>query len=208
MDISIFSDGRLLHGGRALRCALGAGGVTRAKREGDKATPAGRFPLRRVLYRPDRLAPPRTALSVAPIRPEDGWCDAPDDARYNRPVTLPYPASHERLWREDEPPAFACLLSSACPRETLELVDGMLTLAHESWHLRGVKDEARTQCYAVQSLEATARLFELLPADARLVALYVAVQDAAAPRDRYHSRECRPGGAFDLAPHTPGWPSG
>lgn len=101
MDISVFSDGRLLHGGRALRCALGAGGVTRAKREGDKATPAGRFPLRRVLYRPDRLAPPRTALPVAPIRPEDGWCDAPDDARYNRPVTLPYPASHERLWRED-----------------------------------------------------------------------------------------------------------
>ena len=101
MDIEVFPDGRLVLDGRAFRCALGATGVTRSKREGDKATPAGRFPLRRVLYRPDRVAPPATALPVAPVEPQDGWCDAPDDPRYNKPVTLPYAASHERLWRED-----------------------------------------------------------------------------------------------------------
>jgi L,D-peptidoglycan transpeptidase YkuD (ErfK/YbiS/YcfS/YnhG family) len=33
--------------------------------------------------------------------PNDGWCDAPADRSYNRPVTLPYPASAERLWRSD-----------------------------------------------------------------------------------------------------------
>lgn len=32
---------------------------------------------------------------------EDGWCDDPADPQYNRPVKLPYPASTERLWRED-----------------------------------------------------------------------------------------------------------
>ncbi|HEX7760428.1 MAG TPA: L,D-transpeptidase family protein, partial [Caulobacteraceae bacterium] len=37
----------------------------------------------------------------APIAPSDGWCDAPADPAYNRPVTLPYPASAEHLWRED-----------------------------------------------------------------------------------------------------------
>lgn len=31
----------------------------------------------------------------------DGWCDAPSDRNYNRPVQLPYPASTERMWRDD-----------------------------------------------------------------------------------------------------------
>jgi L,D-peptidoglycan transpeptidase YkuD (ErfK/YbiS/YcfS/YnhG family) len=36
------------------------------------------------------------------MRRLDGWCDAPGDRNYNRPVRHPYPASAERLWREDE----------------------------------------------------------------------------------------------------------
>ena len=71
------------------------------KREGDGATPAGRFPLRRVLYRPDRLSTPATPLPVAPLTPEDGWCDDPADPQYNRPVRLPYAGRHEELWRAD-----------------------------------------------------------------------------------------------------------
>jgi len=101
LNIDVFSDNRLQAGGASFRCALGATGVTTAKREGDKATPAGRFPIRRVVYRADRVAPPRTALPVTPIGPQDGWCDDPGDPRYNRPVALPYPASHETLWRDD-----------------------------------------------------------------------------------------------------------
>jgi L,D-peptidoglycan transpeptidase YkuD (ErfK/YbiS/YcfS/YnhG family) len=38
---------------------------------------------------------------VAAIRPDLGWCDDPSDRNYNRPVRLPYPARHERLWRQD-----------------------------------------------------------------------------------------------------------
>jgi L,D-peptidoglycan transpeptidase YkuD (ErfK/YbiS/YcfS/YnhG family) len=44
---------------------------------------------------------PKTLLPVFAIAEDDGWCDAPDDPRYNRPVKLPYPASHERMWRAD-----------------------------------------------------------------------------------------------------------
>jgi len=88
-------------GHRSLACALGWGGVAVDKREGDGATPVGRFALRRVLYRPDRVAAPATALPVAPIDPADGWCDDPTDPAYNRPVQLPYPTSHERMWRKD-----------------------------------------------------------------------------------------------------------
>lgn len=54
-----------------------------------------------MLYRADRLAQPRTDLPTRAIAPNDGWCDDPADARYNLPVTLPTPARHERLWRDD-----------------------------------------------------------------------------------------------------------
>jgi L,D-peptidoglycan transpeptidase YkuD (ErfK/YbiS/YcfS/YnhG family) len=104
--IEVFSDGRLLLGRKAQRCALGRSGVTEAaaKREGDGATPLGDWPIRRLLYRRDRLPEhglPATALAAKPIGPNDGWCDDPGDPAYNRPVSLPYAASHERLWRED-----------------------------------------------------------------------------------------------------------
>lgn len=83
------------------RCAVGHGGVRRDKREGDGATPLAAMPLRRVLYRADRGAPPRCGVPVEPIGPEDGWCDDPADRAYNTAVRLPHPARHERLWRED-----------------------------------------------------------------------------------------------------------
>ncbi len=88
---------------REVRCALGPAGVIPApeKREGDGATPAGTWPMRRVLYRPDRGPAPRTALPLEAMTPDDGWCDAPADPAYNRPVKLPYPASAETMWRED-----------------------------------------------------------------------------------------------------------
>ncbi|NBC19445.1 MAG: L,D-transpeptidase family protein [Alphaproteobacteria bacterium] len=97
------SDGRLVGEGLAFRCALGREGVTGAeiKREGDGKSPLGAWPMRRVFYRPDRVAPPDTGLETVPLAPHDGWCDAPGDPLYNRPVTLPCPVSHERLWRDD-----------------------------------------------------------------------------------------------------------
>ncbi|MBV8616407.1 MAG: L,D-transpeptidase family protein [Acetobacteraceae bacterium] len=95
------ADGLLVAGGLVLRATLGRGGVRVDKREGDGATPAGLLPLRRVLYRADRLPPPRCAVPVEPLSPNDGWCDDPDDADYNRLVTLPHPARHEALWRAD-----------------------------------------------------------------------------------------------------------
>jgi L,D-peptidoglycan transpeptidase YkuD (ErfK/YbiS/YcfS/YnhG family) len=101
MDIHVDPRGLLAWPRATVRCALGRGGVVRDKREGDGATPAGCFPLRRVLFRPDRVARPRTSLPVQAIAAHDGWCDDPGDALYNRPVRLPYPARHERLWRDD-----------------------------------------------------------------------------------------------------------
>ena len=93
--------GRLRWPGGEVPCVLGRGGIRAEKREGDGATPVGRFPLRRVLWRADRLTPPETALPLHPIAEHDGWCDAPDDPNYNRLVKLPYAAGHEKMWRDD-----------------------------------------------------------------------------------------------------------
>lgn len=81
-------------------CAIGRGGIGAKGGEGDGITPVGTFPIRRVLYRPDRVSL-RTKLPAAAIAEDDGWCDAPNDPNYNMPVKLPYAASHERMWRED-----------------------------------------------------------------------------------------------------------
>jgi L,D-peptidoglycan transpeptidase YkuD (ErfK/YbiS/YcfS/YnhG family) len=98
------ADGMLSLGARSVRCALGRGGVKPAadKREGDGASPAGVWPIRRLLYRSDRGPAPPTALLTEAIAADDGWCDAPGDNAYNRPVKLPYPASAESMWRDDE----------------------------------------------------------------------------------------------------------
>ena len=98
---SAASRGTLKLGGMTFPCALGRSGCRTRKREGDGATPMGLWKVRAVLYRPDRVRRPRTALSVGTIRPRDGWCDVPADRNYNRPVHLPYPTSAERLWRSD-----------------------------------------------------------------------------------------------------------
>ncbi len=84
------------------RCVLGAGGVREDKVEGDAATPAGEFPLRRIYFRNDRLVLPKVRLPARPIAEHDGWCDDPRSPSYNRLVRIPNEWSHETMWREDE----------------------------------------------------------------------------------------------------------
>jgi L,D-peptidoglycan transpeptidase YkuD (ErfK/YbiS/YcfS/YnhG family) len=100
-DLLVTSPDTASWGGKRLRCAVGRGGFSADKHEGDGATPIGTWPMRRLLWRPDRLAPPSTGLPVEAIARAQGWCDDPADPAYNRPVALPYAARHERLWRRD-----------------------------------------------------------------------------------------------------------
>lgn len=84
-----------------LACALGRGGVTALKREGDGASPRGVWSLTEIFYRADRVARPATHLPVRPLRSDEAWCDVAGDRNYNRLVRLPYPVLDERLWRDD-----------------------------------------------------------------------------------------------------------
>ena len=80
---------------------VGAGGVREDKVEGDAATPVGKFPLRRLYFRNDRLVLPKVRLPARPIGEHDGWCDDPRSSSYNRLVRMPNEWSHEKMWRED-----------------------------------------------------------------------------------------------------------
>ena len=96
--------GTLRFGSLQYSCMLGRSGIVANKREGDGGTPAGEFPLREIRYRPDRIvaAPATRGLPVVASREIDGWCDAPNDPAYNRLVQLPYRASAEKMWRDDD----------------------------------------------------------------------------------------------------------
>jgi L,D-peptidoglycan transpeptidase YkuD (ErfK/YbiS/YcfS/YnhG family) len=100
-DLVVTGKGLAQFGHKQYRCAVGYSGVSRHKREGDGATPAGSWPIRNIYFRADRLALPPMRFRQQAIAADDAWCDAPDDDNYNRPVKLPYRASTEPLWRND-----------------------------------------------------------------------------------------------------------
>ena len=68
--------GWLVAGPLRIPCALGPAGIVRDKREGDGATPAGRFPLLWGYYRPDRRRPAAGGVALQPMR-RDGASDPP-----------------------------------------------------------------------------------------------------------------------------------
>jgi len=90
--------------GKTYDCAIGKNGVIAEadKREGDNKTPLGRYPLRYGYYREDKLDKPESVLDMTASTKQMGWCDALDHPDYNKPVTLPFDASHETLWRDQD----------------------------------------------------------------------------------------------------------
>src|SRR5262249_51794882 len=94
-------EGWLLAGSRPIKVAIGRGGIKANKREGDGATPAGRYRLGGRWWRADRMPRPRTMLPARRITAADGWCEDPSDRRYNRPIRLLTGQPGDRLMRTD-----------------------------------------------------------------------------------------------------------
>jgi len=93
--------GWLMAGGQTVPVALGRGGITANKREGDGGTPKGTFRPRQLWWRADRHPRPRTFLPVRAIRPEDAWCEDPASRHYNQPIRLDRLVGGDRLKRDD-----------------------------------------------------------------------------------------------------------
>lgn len=92
--------GWLTANGQTIPVALGRGGITANKREGDGGTPRGTFRPVRLWWRADRHPRPQTLLPVRAIGPADAWCEDPNDRHYNQPVRLDRERG-DRLRRED-----------------------------------------------------------------------------------------------------------
>ena len=95
------TQGWLFAGPMAVPVALGRAGIKADKREGDGATPRGRFHPRGLWWRADRLAHPRTLLPLRRIGIADAWCEDPHDRRYNRAFRRSASEPGDRLRRND-----------------------------------------------------------------------------------------------------------
>jgi hypothetical protein len=82
-------------------------------------------------------------------------------------------------------------------------------LAHEAWHLRGVRDEATTECYALQSGVALGRSLGLSPDTARQMMRQQLTENTlrgGGSSEYLVTRDCRDGGPLDLDPARESFP--
>jgi L,D-peptidoglycan transpeptidase YkuD (ErfK/YbiS/YcfS/YnhG family) len=103
MDLIVKSERLAVWGNNSFRCAIGVNGFSDPinRKEGDGTTPIGRWVMREVFYRADRIKPPETALPVRALKPTDGWSGSTKGPILNGLVTCPYNGTEESLWRDD-----------------------------------------------------------------------------------------------------------
>ena len=83
-----------------VRCAIGKKGIGYKRKEGDLITPKGRFKIKYILYRKDRVKI-STKMKKKVIKKNMGWCDDPNSKQYNKLVKLPFFYRHEKLFKKE-----------------------------------------------------------------------------------------------------------
>ena len=84
-----------------IKCSIGKEGITRNKKEGDLKTPKGKFKLKLIFYRKDKIKILKTSLKKIAIQKNMGWCDDIKSKKYNKLISFPFKYSAEKLWRKD-----------------------------------------------------------------------------------------------------------
>lgn len=93
-----------------------------------------------------------------------------------------------------------------CGRRGAELAMAVDVLTHESFHLRGIQDEARTECTALQTMATTAQRLGATPAQGAALARGQLAEGYPRMPDRYRSPLCSEGGELDQRPDDPRFP--
>ena len=91
----------LLYKEYKFKCSIGKSGTKKNKREGDNATPQGIFSLGKLYYRADRIKKIDTNLKCKVIKKYMGWCNNPNDKKYNKEFNLNSKKKGEKLFRKD-----------------------------------------------------------------------------------------------------------
>jgi hypothetical protein len=95
-------------------------------------------------------------------------------------------------------------------RYAVDIAWAMETVAHESYHVLGYRNEAQVDCYGMQSVWFVASRLGASTSEAEAFAHLFA--DRLYPLRKtetplYWSPECRDGGRYDLRPSSHAWPS-
>lgn len=83
------------------RCSIGKNKLKKNKVEGDQSTPVGKFRLKYLYYRKDRIKKIPTKLKKKIIKKNLGWCNDIKNTKYNRPIIINKKISHEKMFRYD-----------------------------------------------------------------------------------------------------------
>ena len=91
----------LIYGNYKAKCAIGKRGIGYKRKEGDLITPKGKYKIKYILYRKDRVKKVQSKIKKIIIRKNMGWCNDPLSKKYNKLVKLPTNCSCEKLYKRE-----------------------------------------------------------------------------------------------------------
>ncbi len=82
------------------KCSIGKRGIGNKKKEGDLITPKGKYKIKFILYRKDRIQI-KSKIRKIVIKKNIGWCDDPKSKQYNKLISLPSSYNYEKLYKRE-----------------------------------------------------------------------------------------------------------
>ncbi len=83
------------------KCAVGKRGIGYKKKEGDLITPIGKYKIKYILYRRDRIKEIKTKIKKIVIKKNLGWSNDPRSRQYNKLIKLPSKYNYEKLYKKE-----------------------------------------------------------------------------------------------------------
>ena len=83
-----------------VKCAVGKRGIGHKKKEGDLITPKGKYRIKYILYRKERVKI-KSKIKKIIIKKNLGWCDDINSEQYNKLVYLPFEHKYEKLYKKE-----------------------------------------------------------------------------------------------------------
>tara|TARA_B100001248_G_C27333870_1_gene432822 strand:- start:664 stop:1164 length:501 start_codon:yes stop_codon:yes gene_type:complete len=97
----LISKKHLIYNNYKVKCAIGKRGIDCKKKEGDLITPKGKYKIKYILFRKDRIKKIQSKIKKIVIKKNMGWCDDPKSKQYNKLVKLPFKYKFEKLYRKE-----------------------------------------------------------------------------------------------------------
>lgn len=95
----------------SFKCAIGKNGITNNKVEGDGCTPSGKYLIKEIYYRKDKVLLPKLNFKAFAIKEKFGWCDDSSSEYYNKFINFPFKKSAETLFRNDSIYDICCVIN-------------------------------------------------------------------------------------------------